>query len=104
VGLVSTGIGALTLVSLVLGWVLLAVADGGDRARTHRAPGPARPAQRAPVAVRRTPARDRRAGRDRRPAHTLNGMDATPARRRREPVSGQTSRVTRERAAAPVSR
>jgi len=107
VGLVTAGIGAITLVSLVIGWALLAVAEGSDQARTRRAraPRPARPAPRAPVAQRRDTAPARcGAGRERRPANTLHGMDATPARRRREPVSGQTPRVTRERAGAPVSR
>jgi hypothetical protein len=107
VGLVTAGIGAITLVSLVLGWALLAVAEGSDPARTRRAraPGPARPVQRTRVAARRDPApQGGRAARDRRPANTLHGMDTAPPRRRREPVSGQTPRVPRARAAAPASR
>jgi hypothetical protein len=79
VELVTVGIGAITVASLLLGWALLAISEVSRRAAANaRRSGP------GPLQAR--------AGF---PSNTLRAVEGPAPRRRRDPVSGQFAGVAR---------
>jgi len=83
----AVGIGAITLVSLLLGWALLAVAGTTGRGEERAAASPPLSTS-LPVRVP-VPSAPRR----RQAANTLTDVQRARAHRRRDPVSGQVPRT-----------